>query len=88
MAWRDSAIYPQFWILGDARIALFLLLFMLHMQIWTAVLLGSVVALFGIISHFGWSLNILFYFLRGACAGNFRHTDGPTVRKYKRRFRE
>lgn len=63
--WRDSARSAQFFIF-DAKAAFPLLLFLLHIKLWTFILAVSAMFFFTILNRFGYSTIV---FLR--CARSF-----------------
>jgi len=66
--WRDSARNPRFFII-DARAAFPLLLFLVHIRVWSFVLAVSVMLFFGLIEHYGFSLTVFLRWVRTLLAG-------------------
>lgn len=66
--WRDSARNPRFFLI-DARAAFPLLLFLLHIRVWTFVVAIIVMAFFAAIEHYGFSLVVFLRWLRSTLAG-------------------
>lgn len=69
--WRDSARTPKFFVI-DAYSAIPLLLFFLHIRLWTFILACSVCVFFMVLRRFGFSLPIFLRWLRAFTAGNTR----------------
>ncbi len=66
--WRDSARQPRFfWI--DARATFPLLLFLLHIRLWTFIFALTSVIFLGILEYFGFSIGVFFRLLRNVLAG-------------------
>ncbi|NKB47700.1 MAG: phosphoesterase [Legionellales bacterium] len=66
--WRDSARHPRFFLV-DARAAFPLLLFLLHIRVWTAVLALIAVLFFALLEKFGFTMNVFLRWLRATLAG-------------------
>jgi len=66
--WRDSARYPRFFLI-DARASFPLLLFLLHIRLWTFLFAISVMAFFGMLERYGFSLTVFLRWLRSTLAG-------------------
>lgn len=79
--WRDSARIPKFFIL-DAYSAIPLLLFLLHIRIWTFVLCVCICLFFGLLNRFGFSLPVFLRLLRSFLAGNVRHVHPWWEKKF------
>lgn len=71
--WRDSARIPKFFFM-DAYSAIPLLLFLLHIRIWTFILAVLVCIFFSILNRFGFSLPVFVRWLRAFIAGNNRYS--------------
>lgn len=69
--WRDSARTPRFFFM-DAYSAIPLLLFLLHIRLWTFILACTVCAFFMLLNRFGFSLPVFIRWLRSFIAGNNR----------------
>lgn len=67
-SWRDSARNPRFFLI-DARAAFPLLLFLLHITLWTFLLAVVVMAFFGMLERYGFSLTVFLRWLRSTLAG-------------------
>ena len=66
--WRDSARTPRFFMV-DARAAFAILLFLVHIKIWTAILVIINLLFFSIIEHYGFTIPVFFRWLRLFFAG-------------------
>lgn len=66
--WRDSARNARFFIV-DARAAFPIFLFLMHIQVWTGVLVLVSAAFFGIIEHYGYTVPVFLRWLREQLAG-------------------
>ncbi|MGD9592082.1 MAG: IcmT/TraK family protein [Candidatus Berkiella sp.] len=70
--WRDSGRIPKFFFM-DAYSAIPLLLFLLHIRLWTFALACCVCLFFVILNRFGFSLPIFVRWLRSFVAGKDRY---------------
>lgn len=66
--WRDSGRLPRFFLI-DARSAFPLLLFLLHIKLWTFIVALSATIFFGVIEYFGYSAVVFLRLLRAFFAG-------------------
>lgn len=66
--WRDSARSARFFLV-DARAAFPILLFLLHIRIWTAILAGVAIVFFGILEHFGFTVPVFLRYVRTVLSG-------------------
>lgn len=66
--WRDSARKPRFFII-DARAAFPLLLFLLHIRLWSFVLAVVTMLFFGALERYGFSLTVFGRWVRTKLAG-------------------
>ena len=71
--WRDSARTPRFFLL-DAYSAIPLVLFFLHIRLWTFILSCAIALFFMTLNRFGYSLPIFIRLTRSFLAGNQRVT--------------
>jgi len=78
--WRDSARTPMFFFL-DAYSAIPLLLFLLHIRLWTFILACTLCAFFMLLNRFGFSVPVFFRLLRTFLAGNQRFSRSWRARK-------
>lgn len=69
--WRDSARNARFFLI-DARAAFPLLIFLLHIRVWTFVLALVAMAFFGLLEHYGFSLIVFLRWVRTVLAGNHK----------------
>ncbi len=66
--WRDSARQPRFFIV-DARAAFPLVLFVLHISLWTFIVAATFMLFFSMIERFGFTVKIFFRWLKAFLAG-------------------
>jgi len=66
--WRDSARRPRFFLV-DARAAFPLMLFLLHIRIWTAVLALLAMLFFALVERYGFTIPVFLRWLRSKLAG-------------------
>lgn len=66
--WRDSARYPQFFII-DARAVFPVLLCLLHIRLWTVVLALLATTFFAILNRYGFTLAVFGRWIRSKLAG-------------------
>ena len=66
--WRDSARSARFFMV-DAKAAFPIFLFLMHIRMWTGMLVIFSALFFGIVEHFGFTLPVFFRWLRSVCAG-------------------
>ncbi len=69
--WRDAARNPRFYIM-DALAALPLLLFMLHITLWTFLTALGFIAFFTILERFNFTVPVFFRWLRSTLAGSIK----------------
>lgn len=69
--WRDAARTPRFFFM-DAFAAFPLLLFLLHIRLWTFLLALGFIAFFAILERFKFTLPVFFRFVRSFLAGPLR----------------
>ncbi len=69
--WRDSARRARFFGI-DAYAALPILIFLMHMRLWTFLLSICLIIFFSIIEHFKFTLPVFFRWLKIMYAGNLR----------------
>ena len=67
--WRDSARNPRFFLV-DARAAFPLLLFVLHVRLWSFLLALGTMAFFGLLERYGFSLTVFLRWMRNVLAGS------------------
>jgi intracellular multiplication protein IcmT len=66
--WRDSGRSARFWIF-DARAAFPLVVFLMHIRIWTFALAMLAWVFFSILNRYGFTIPVFFRWLRAAIAG-------------------
>lgn len=66
--WRDSARSARFFMV-DARAAFPILLFLMHIRVWTGVLVLVSAVFFAIIEHYGFTVPVFLRWLRSFFAG-------------------
>ncbi|OYV54536.1 MAG: phosphoesterase [Legionella sp. 21-45-4] len=69
--WRDSARPARFFLV-DARAAFAVFLFLIHIRIWTAVLVIVTAVFFGILEHFGFTVPVFLRWIRTCLAGDIK----------------
>lgn len=70
--WRDSARQPRFYVV-DARVVLFILLWLLHMRWWTFTLAVSAVTIFTIMEYFKYPLPVAIRAFKGIIIGKKKY---------------
>jgi intracellular multiplication protein IcmT len=66
--WRDSARSARFFMV-DARAAFPIFLFLMHIRIWTGVLVLVSAVFFGILEHYGFTVPVFLRWVRLTLAG-------------------
>ncbi len=66
--WRDSARSARFYMV-DANASFPLLLFLVHMKLWTFILAILFMIFFSIVARFGFTVPIFFRWFRSTLAG-------------------
>lgn len=66
--WRDSARPARFFFI-DYRSVFPLLLFLLHIRLWTFIVASIAVAFFTLLERYGFTVTIFFRWLRSTLAG-------------------
>lgn len=69
--WRDSARSARFFMV-DARAAFPLFFFLMHIRVWTAVIVVVSAVFFAILEHYGFTVPVFLRWLRAFLAGNVR----------------
>jgi intracellular multiplication protein IcmT len=72
--WRDSARSARFFIV-DARAAFPIFLFLMHIRIWTGVLVIVSAIFFGIIEHYGFTVPVFLRWIRSFLAGSVKSSQ-------------
>ena len=66
--WRDSARTPRFYFI-DGRAAFPMLIFLLHIRLWTFVLASIATMFFSLLERYGFSFMVFLRWLRGFLGG-------------------
>ena len=66
--WRDSARSARFFLV-DARAAFPIFLFLMHIRVWTGVIVLISAVFFGIIEHYGFTVPVFLRWLRSFMGG-------------------
>jgi intracellular multiplication protein IcmT len=69
--WRDSARTPRFYFI-DSLAAFPLLIFLLHIRLWTFILALAVIGFLMILERFKFTLPVFFRWMRATLAGPLR----------------
>lgn len=69
--WRDTGRVPKFFII-DARSTFPLLIFLVHIRMWTFIVAVITTAIFGAIEHFGFTTQKFVRILRTYAAGRIK----------------
>lgn len=69
--WRDSARNARFFVV-DARAAFPLLLFLLHIRVWSFVLAVVATLFFAAIERYGFTVSVFLRWLRSLLAGRHK----------------
>ena len=69
--WRDSARNARFFMV-DARAAFPIFLFLMHIRIWTGLIVVVSAVFFGIIEHYGFTVPVFLRWLRSVAAGDIK----------------
>lgn len=72
--WRDSARNPRFFIV-DARAAFPIFFFLMHIKLWTGIVVLISTIFFAVIEHFGFTVPVFFRFIRNFFAGPIRYSQ-------------
>lgn len=72
--WRDSARSPRFFMV-DARAAFPLFLFLLHIRVWTGILVIVSAIFFAVIEHYGFTVPVFLRWLRNFMAGSVKSSQ-------------
>jgi len=82
--WRESSRQLRFWIF-DAQAAFPLLLFLLHIRVWTAIVAGITTFFFATLARFGFTIPIFLRRVRTFLSGP-RKLSEPWWKKEKRLY--
>ena len=69
--WRDSARQPRFFMV-DAMAAIPLVLFLLHIRMWTLYISVATMIFFSILERFNFTVPVFMRFVRSFLAGPIR----------------
>lgn len=72
--WRDSGRNPRFFLV-DARAAFPIFLFLMHIKVWTGMLVLFSAAFFGILEHYGFTVPVFLRWLRCFVAGPIKSSQ-------------
>lgn len=72
--WRDSARSARFFLV-DARAAFPIFLFLMHIRVWTGILVLVSAVFFGVIEHYGFTVPVFLRWLRSLLAGSLRSSQ-------------
>ena len=72
--WRDSARTPRFFFV-DGRATFPLLLFLLHIRLWTFIIAVTFSIFFSSLQYFGFTLTIFTRWFRNLLAGDRKSTN-------------
>ncbi|MFA5959485.1 MAG: IcmT/TraK family protein [Tatlockia sp.] len=72
--WRDSARTARFFVV-DARAAFPIFLFLMHIRVWTGVLVLVSAVFFGIIEHYGFTVPVFLRWIRSTLAGSVKSSQ-------------
>lgn len=67
-SWRDSARTARFFMV-DARAAFPIFIFLMHIRVWTGVLVITSAIFFGILEHYGFTVPVFLRLARCFVAG-------------------
>jgi intracellular multiplication protein IcmT len=70
-SWRDSARNPRFFVI-DAYAALPLILFLVHIKMWTFYIALATVIFFGVLERFKFTIPVFLRWARSFLAGKVR----------------
>jgi intracellular multiplication protein IcmT len=69
--WRDSARTARFFMV-DARAAFPIFLFLMHIRVWTGVLVLVSAVFFGVLEHYGFTVPVFLRWSRNFLAGSIK----------------
>ena len=69
--WRDSARNARFFM-WDARAAFPLVLFLMHIRVWSFIVAVVAMMFFAALEHFGFTVNVFLRWLRTTLAGDVK----------------
>ncbi len=77
--WRDSARRIKFFV-WDGQAAFPMMLFFLHMRLWTFIAAFVAMAFFTLLNRYGFTPIVFFRWLRSALAGPIKQAQPPWMR--------
>lgn len=77
--WRDSARSPRFFLV-DARAAFPIFFFLMHIKVWTGMVVLVSAVFFGILEHYGFTVPVFLRWLATFFAGPLKSSQ-PWWRK-------
>ncbi len=72
--WRDSARIARFFMV-DARAAFPVFLFLMHIRVWTGLLVIFSAIFFAIIEHYGFTVPVFLRWIRSFIAGSIKSSQ-------------
>lgn len=72
--WRDSARSARFFVV-DARAAFPIFLFLMHIRLWTALIVIISAVFFGIIERYGFTVPVFLRWLRNFLSGTIKSSQ-------------
>ena len=72
--WRDSARSARFFVV-DARAAFPLFLFLMHIRLWTGILVIVSAVFFGVLERYGFTVPVFLRWLRNLLAGPIKSSQ-------------
>jgi len=72
--WRDSARSARFFMV-DARAAFPLFFFLMHIKIWTGIIVLVSAVFFAIIEHYGFTVPVFLRWIRTFLAGSLKSSQ-------------
>ena len=72
--WRDSARTTRFFMV-DARAAFPVFIFLMHIRLWTGLLVLVSAVFFAVIEHYGFTVPVFLRWLRGFFAGSIKSSQ-------------
>ena len=72
--WRDSARTARFFMV-DARAAFPIFIFLMHIKVWTGMLVIVSAVFFGVIEHYGFTVPVFLRWLRSFAAGSIKSSQ-------------
>lgn len=73
-SWRDSARSARFFMV-DARAAFPVFIFLMHIRLWTGLLVLISAVFFAILEHYGYTIPVFLRWLRTFFAGSIKSSQ-------------